>query len=163
MDSDLTWDYDAMTLKEQKAFLKELRPYRTLATQDSIYAFLMHVKELWFLHWPLKPARYIDFMGMCHWEGQIWKVNMTSSMLFWLWHDLKGIKNDMMWAGFSSEVTLAHQEHGWRHHLTICEAHQGIYRVCTDLSIASFLDHLHRVITSLPIMLICWTIKWLRR
>ena len=82
MDLDLTRDYDATTLKEQKAFLKELGPYRTLATQDSNYAFLTRVKELWFLRWPLKPARYIDFMGMRHREGQIWKVNMTSSMLF---------------------------------------------------------------------------------
>lgn len=34
-----------------------------------------------------------------------------------------------MWAAFSSKVTPAHQKRGWRSHLTICEARQGIYRV----------------------------------
>jgi hypothetical protein len=79
---NLARDYDATTLKEQKAFLKELGPYRTLATNDSNDAFLARVNKLWFLRWPLKPARYIDFLGMRHREGQIWKVNTPPSVLF---------------------------------------------------------------------------------
>ena len=158
---DLTRDYDATTLKEQKTFLKELGPYHTLAANNSKCAFLTHVNKLWFLHWPLKPARYIDFQGMRHRESQIWKVNIPPSMLFWLWHDLKSVQNDLMWAGVTSKVTPAHQKRGWRRHLTICEARQGIYHVWIYL-IASFLDHLRRII-SLPITLIFWMIKRLRR
>jgi len=79
---NLTGDYDATTLKEQKTFLKELGPYQTLAAKDSKSAFLTRVNKLWFLRWPLKPARYIDFQGMRHRESQIWKVNIPPSMLF---------------------------------------------------------------------------------
>ena len=158
---DLTRDYDATTLKEQKDFLKELGPYQTLATNDSKNAFLARVNKLWFLRWPLTPARYLDFQGMRHREGQIWKVNIPPSMLFWLWHNLKGVKNDLMWAGVTSKVTPAHQERGWRRHLTICEARQGIYRVRMDL-INCLLDHL-RWIISLRITLISWMIKRSKR
>jgi hypothetical protein len=78
---NLSRDYDATTLQEQKTFLKELGPYHTLAAKDSKYAFLTRVKKLWFLRWPLKLAQYIDFQGMCHREDQIWKVNIPPSML----------------------------------------------------------------------------------
>jgi hypothetical protein len=79
---DLTRDYGVMTLNEQKDFLKELGPYHKLAADDSKNAFLTRVNKLWFLRWPLKPAQYIDFQGMRHREGQIWKVNSIPPSMF---------------------------------------------------------------------------------
>jgi hypothetical protein len=75
---NLSGDYDAETLKEQKVFLKELGPYRSLAAADSKDVFLAQLKSLWFIRWPLKLSRYIDFQGMQFRENQIWKVSILS-------------------------------------------------------------------------------------
>ena len=132
---NLSGDYDKTTLKEQKGFLKELGPYRSLALQDSKEAFLRRVRKLWFIRWPLKPVRYLDFKGMVHRENQIWKVSFPSGLpnLF-LSSDvdnqpLKDVCNDLMWSSVTSEVTQVHISRGWRVHLRICEARSGIYMV----------------------------------
>jgi len=71
---DLSGDYDKAALEEQKVFLKDLGPYRKLATKDSKMAFFMRLGKLWFLRWPLKRARYLDFKGMEFRQGEIFKV-----------------------------------------------------------------------------------------
>lgn len=72
---DLAKDYDEMSRGEQKAFLKELGPFRTLASKDSKYR---RVRVLWFRRWPLQVERYIDREGMNHREEQIWNVSIIS-------------------------------------------------------------------------------------
>jgi hypothetical protein len=75
---NLSGDYDAKTLKEQKAFLRELGPYHSLVATDSKDLSLMHLKRLWFTHWPLKLAQYINIHSMHHHENQIWMVSIPS-------------------------------------------------------------------------------------
>ncbi|KIM42192.1 hypothetical protein M413DRAFT_26994 [Hebeloma cylindrosporum] len=115
MNLNLSGDYDEMALAEQKEFLKELAPFRSLAgtdSQSSMYDFLGRLRKLWFLRWPLRLVRYIDHEGMDHRQEQIWKH----------------VERDVMWAGFTAEVTQAHRDRGWKRYLAFCEARQGIYQ-----------------------------------
>jgi hypothetical protein len=73
---DLSGDYDKAALEEQKVFLKDLGPYRKLATKDSKMAFFMRLGKLWFLRWLLKRTRYLDFKGMEFRQGEIFKVRI---------------------------------------------------------------------------------------
>jgi hypothetical protein len=66
-----------MSWGEQKAFLKELGPFCSLASKDLKYAFLHHVHTLWFHCWPLQLEQYIDHEGMNHQEEQIWNVSIS--------------------------------------------------------------------------------------
>ena len=131
-----------MSRGEQKVFLKELGPFRTLALTDSKYAFLRHLCTLWFQCWPLWVEWYIDHKGMMHRE-QIWKVSIFFFLVF---SNSDGVlkhltAKDIMWAAFAAEVTPEHCECSWRRFLTTCEAHQGIYHVRISYNLLSY--HLH--------------------
>lgn len=52
-----------------------------MESKDSKHAFLMRLSKLWFLRWPLKCARYLDFKGMRFREDQIWHVSTLESSI----------------------------------------------------------------------------------
>jgi hypothetical protein len=79
---NLSRDYDETARTEQKAFLMEMGPYRSLAAKDSKLAFLRRVRTLWFLRWPLQLGRYLDHEGMRHRKEQIWKVSIFPFLNF---------------------------------------------------------------------------------
>lgn len=79
---NLSRDYDETSQGEQKVFLKELGPFRTLASKDSNYAFLCHLCTLWFQHWLLQLEWYLDHEGMNHHEEQIWNVRIFPFLTF---------------------------------------------------------------------------------